>query len=188
MSLVIKTTPPNGLNPDWYWLCSRSYEDSRIHLISESLPRDELLALYGCCDVFLSLHRSEGFGRSLAESLQLGLDVIATDFGGNTDFCTGALAHPVKYNKVPIPRNSYPYADGHFWAEPDLIHAASLCQEVALKRITTNSYLNSSEVLLAIYQYREYFSSSRVGLKYADRLQSIWAERHAIKDNLRWAT
>ena len=30
VSLVIKTTPPNGLNPDWYWLCSRSSEDSRI--------------------------------------------------------------------------------------------------------------------------------------------------------------
>ena len=41
------------------------------------LPPDKLLALYGCCDVFLSRHRSEGFG-------------------GNADFCTGHLAHPVR--------------------------------------------------------------------------------------------
>ena len=60
------------------------------------LPPDKLLALYGCCDVFLSLHRLEGFGRGMAEALQLGVDVIATAYGGNTDFCTGPLAHPLR--------------------------------------------------------------------------------------------
>jgi hypothetical protein len=33
----------------------------------------------------ISLHRSEGFGQ--------GVDVIATAYGGNTDFLTGLLAH-----------------------------------------------------------------------------------------------
>ena len=51
----------------------------------------------------------------MAESLQLGLDVIATAYGGNTDFCTGPLAHPC--------------ADGHVWCEPDLDHAAELMQQ-----------------------------------------------------------
>ncbi|PSJ05119.1 glycosyltransferase [Cyanobium sp. To12R1] len=60
------------------------------------LPPDKLLALYGCCNVFLSLHRSEGFGRGMAEALQLGVDVITMAYGGNTDFCTGPLAHPVR--------------------------------------------------------------------------------------------
>jgi glycosyltransferase involved in cell wall biosynthesis len=46
--------------------------------------------------VFLSLQRSEGFGRGMAEALQLGVDVITTAYGGNTDFCTGPLAHPVR--------------------------------------------------------------------------------------------
>ena len=103
VSLMIKTFPPLRLTAEWEWLQARASEDSRIILIAESLPRDELLSLYGCCDVFLSLHRSEGFGRGMAEALQLGLDVIATDFGGNTDFCTGPLAHPVRWRKVPIP-------------------------------------------------------------------------------------
>ena len=59
-------------------------------------PLDELLSLYGCCNVFLSLHRSEGFGRGIAEALLLGVDVIATAYAGNTDFCAGPLAHPVR--------------------------------------------------------------------------------------------
>ena len=44
----------------------------------------------------IALHRSEDFGRGTAEALQLGVDVIATAYGGNTDFCTGPLAHPVR--------------------------------------------------------------------------------------------
>ena len=85
-----------SFSAEWHWLQARAAEDSRIVLIAESLPRHDLLALYGCCDVFLSLHRSEGFGRGIAEALLLGVDVIATAYGGNTDFCAGPLAHPVR--------------------------------------------------------------------------------------------
>jgi hypothetical protein len=52
----------------------------------------------------------------MEEALQLGVDVIATDFGGNTHFCSGPLAHPVRWRPAPIPRGAYPYADGHSWA------------------------------------------------------------------------
>ena len=99
MALLIKTFAPQGFSAEWHWFQARAAEDSRIVLIAESLPREELLALYGCCDVFLSLHRSEGFGRGMAEALQLGVDVIATDFGGNTDLCSGPLVHPVRWRR-----------------------------------------------------------------------------------------
>jgi len=49
----------------------------------------------------------------MAEALQLGVDVIAMDDGGNTDFCTGPLAHPVGCQEVPIPRGAYPCANGY---------------------------------------------------------------------------
>ena len=81
------------------------------------------------------LHRSAGFGRGMAESLQLSVDVIATVYGGNTDFCSGPLAHPVRCREVPIPRGAYPCADGHVWGEPDLEHAAELMQQVAARRL-----------------------------------------------------
>lgn len=79
--------------------------------MAESLPHEEVLFLYGCCDVFLSLLRSEGFGRGMAEALQLCLDVIETDFEGNTDFCTGPLAHQVRWREAPAPRGIYPQAE-----------------------------------------------------------------------------
>lgn len=191
VELVIKTFEPIGFCPEWSWLQARIAEDSRIHLVAETLDRDSLLSLYGCCDAYLSLHRSEGFGRGLAEALQLGLDVIATDYGGNTDFCLGPLAHAVRYSVAPIPRGSYPCADGHTWAEPDLEHAAELCRSVAMRRLEAS--LNSNDALLdlsrdplILAEYRKRFSPETIGKTYRDRLEFLWRNRVDLDKSLRW--
>ena len=180
VTLLIKTFPPRNFNPEWNWLQIRAQEDPRIHLLEANLERDELLAMFGCCDVFLSLHRSEGFGRGMAEALQLGLDVIATDYGGNTDFCKGPLSHPVRCHEVPIPRGGYPYADGHYWGEPDLAHAAELMNEVAERRLKLNtnpegSAIDPSQDSAVLKDYRDRFSLAAVGACYKTRLEELWA-------------
>jgi hypothetical protein len=183
VSLLIKTFPPRRFSAEWEWLQARAAEDPRIVLIAESLPRDELLALYGCCVVFLSLHRSEGFGRGMPEALQLGVDVIASYFGGNTDFCTGPLAHPVRWQKSPIPRGSYPHADGHNWAEPDLDHAAQLCRQVAERRkaLANNPNIaDPSRDALVLADYRNRFCFADVGVRYQERLEDLWVNHISI--------
>ena len=175
--LLIKTFPPQDFNPEWNWLRLRAQEDTRIHLLEANLERDELLAMFGCCDVFLSLHRSEGFGRGMAEALQLGLDVIATEYSGNTDFCKGPLSHPVRCQEVPIPRGAYPYADGHHWGEPDLDHAAQLMQQVAERRLEIACNPNASDPsrdAMVLGGYRKQFSFEEVGYQYRKKLESIW--------------
>jgi glycosyltransferase involved in cell wall biosynthesis len=191
VALLIKTFPPRSFSAEWEWVRLRAAEDPRIHLIAQSLERSELLALYACCDVFLSLHRSEGYGRGMAEALQLGLDVIATDFGGNTDFCTGPLSHPVRYRQVPIPRGAYPCAEGHQWAEPDLEHAVELCREVAsrrwaLARDSGGNPCDPSRDPAVLAQYRQHFSFAAAGARYRQRLEELWSERGAIAKRLRW--
>ena len=191
VALMIKTFPPQGESAEWHWLQLRAAEDPRIHLVAASLERDEVLALYGCCDVFLSLHRSEGFGRGMAEALQLGVDVIATDYGGNTDFCTGPLAHPVRCQEVPIPRGAYPCADGHVWGEPDLDHAAELMQQVAARRLAMAA---NPEVAAAdpsrdptvLEGYRERFSWAAAGSGYRARLEELWGQRRELGERLKW--
>jgi hypothetical protein len=191
VALMIKTFPPKGDSAEWHWLRLRTEEDPRIHLVAANLERDELLALYGCCDVFLSLHRSEGFGRGIAEALQLGLDVIATAYGGNTDFCDGPLAHPVRYVEVPIPRGAYPSADGHRWGEPDLDYAAVLMRQVAERRRKLAADLLAASIdpsrdpdVLA--NYRQRFSLATVGNRYRARLEELWAQRLQLSRSLRW--
>ena len=135
--------------------------------------------MLGCCDAFISLHRSEGFGRGIAEALQLGLDVIATDYGGNTDFCNGPLSHSVQSKEVPIPRGTYPYADGHCWGDPDLDHATQLMRQVAERRI---KLVNNPDAFAAdisrdpavLALYRERFSLAAAGARYKKQLQQLW--------------
>ena len=191
VALLIKTFQPRSFSAEWEWVRLRAAEDPRIHLIAESLKRSELIALYACFDVFFSLHRSEGYGRGMAEALQLGLDVIATDFGGNTDFCTGPLSHPVRYRQVPIPRGAYPCAEGHQWAEPDLEHAAEICREVASRRwaLAYAAAANPSDPSrdpAVLAQYRQHFSFAAAGARYRQRLEELWSERDAIAKRLRW--
>ncbi len=47
VALLIKTFAPQSFSAEWHWLQARSAEDSRIALIAESLPREELLAIAG---------------------------------------------------------------------------------------------------------------------------------------------
>lgn len=195
VALMIKTFPPQADSAEWHWLRLRAAEDPRIHLVVANLERDDLLALYGCCDVFLSLHRSEGFGRGLAEALQLGLDVIATDYGGNQDFCHGPLAHPVRCQEVPIPRGAYPCADGHRWAEPDLRHAVEQIRQVAERRFHAAAdplaaRPDPSRDPEVLSSYRERFSLAAAGARYRARLDALWTHRLRLAERIKqrpWA-
>ncbi|GBR15722.1 hypothetical protein GCM10007868_14590 [Gluconobacter frateurii] len=59
------------------------------------------LALMGCCDIVLSLHRSEGFGLVVAEAMALGRCVIATDWSATAEFMDATCGLPVAYSLVP---------------------------------------------------------------------------------------
>ena len=50
----------------------------QIQLIDQYLARDQVIDLLAISDAYVSLHRSEGFGLTLAEAMCLGKPVIAT--------------------------------------------------------------------------------------------------------------
>lgn len=101
-----------------------------VHVIDRSLPRAEKDALINACDCYVSLHRAEGFGITLAEAMALGKPVIGTGYSGNLDFMTPENSWLVDYELVPIGQGAEPYPPGGEWAEPDIEHAARLMREV----------------------------------------------------------
>jgi glycosyltransferase involved in cell wall biosynthesis len=103
-------------------------------LISSSMNRSELSMLFAACDGYLSLHRSEGFGLTMAEAMVLGKPVVATGYSGNMDFMTAANSYPVRYRLIELDRDHGPYKRGTQWANPDLDHAAELMQQVFEQR------------------------------------------------------
>jgi glycosyltransferase involved in cell wall biosynthesis len=176
VGLVIKTFPPRRPEPLWELLKAAAATDQRITIIEADLERPSILALLACCDVYVSLHRSEGLGIGLAEALQLGLDVIATDYGGNTDFCTGPLAHPIPYHLIPVLPGEYPYHQGMVWAEPDLDAAVAVMRQVAIKR-----RLSPTTEQATVDSYRQRFSAAEAGAHFRRRLEELWLARHSVQ-------
>ena len=177
VGLVIKTFPPRRPEPLWELLKATAVMDKRITIIESDLDRSSILTLLACCDVYVSLHRSEGLGMGLAEALQLGLDVIATDYGGNTDFCHGPLAHPIPYHLIPVQPGEYPYHQGMVWAEPDLDAAVAVMRQVAMKR-----WLSPTTDQATVEDYRQRFSAAAVGTHFRRRLDELWLARHEVQE------
>lgn len=101
-----------------------------VTVIDEVMTREDALALLDCADCYASLHRSEGLGLGMAESMLLGKPVIATGYSGNLDVMTPEVAHLVEYRRVPIVEDLSPYPRGCHWAEPSAEHAADLMRRV----------------------------------------------------------
>jgi glycosyltransferase involved in cell wall biosynthesis len=101
-----------------------------VHLIDAALPDPERLALLAGCDCYVSLHRSEGFGMTIAEAMGYGRPVIATAYGGCTDFYDWATGFPVCWRPTRVGSSSPAYPPDGRWAEPDVVHAAGLMRQV----------------------------------------------------------
>ena len=111
-------------------LYSLAQKDPRIEILDRLIRREEMNALMEDCHVFLSLHRSEGFGLGCAEALARGKIVVATDYGGTRDFVSDATGYPVAYTLKELGLKDYPGARGAHWAEPNVEHAASILKDI----------------------------------------------------------
>lgn len=91
-----------------------------VILLEDYLDQEERDALMARCDAYVSLHRSEGLGLTLAEAMSWGRPVIATAYSGNLQFMTPENSILVPWTPVPVPERCDPYPAGTTWAEPDI--------------------------------------------------------------------
>lgn len=107
----------------------------RIKLLKESLDSNQLTDLYRSSDCYLSLHRSEGFGRTLVEALQNGLHVVCTDYSGPKDFLTNKNSFLVDWNLIDVQPQDYPYLkQKSVWADPSELSALNQLIKVYRER------------------------------------------------------
>lgn len=176
VGLVLKTMNSNPKNPLWQRFVRECAKDKRIHLLQKTLDRGEVLGLIQTCDAYVSLHRSEGFGRTLAEAMLFGKPVVGTDFSGNTDFLNSETGFPVRWKKRAVKPGEYPFvtpADHAWWAEPDIAHAAQQlrrAREAAKDQTFTRRVKSFAEAQ---------FSPTRIGRLMKERLEKIHDQRHS---------
>ena len=108
----------------------RVRERPDIIMVDGYLDADRRDSLMAACDCYVSLHRSEGYGLTMAEALALGKPVVATGYSGNLSFMDESNSYLVPYVEVAIPAGCGPYPPGGVWAEPDVSAAAALLRAV----------------------------------------------------------
>jgi hypothetical protein len=128
IQLVLKVK--NGDTGGGEWLQPIRERLPEAVCLAQPLTACETRSLINCCDCFVSLHRSEGFGRGTGEAMFLGRLALATAWSGNLDYMTEENSLLVRYRLVPVGSGEYPHGDGQVWAEPDIDHAVELLEGV----------------------------------------------------------
>jgi len=127
--LVLKTSFGDR-HPEQFEILRRAAAASNIVLINEVYTPDRLLSLMDACNAYVSLHRSEGLGLTMAEAMLMGKPVIATKFSGNVDFMDDSNSLLVPYELVKLGEPIPPYDAALEWAEPSTKYAARLMRRV----------------------------------------------------------
>ncbi len=153
-------------------------EDPRVLVDVEERSYSRTLAMLAASDCHMSLHRSEGFGYSLAESMLLGVPLICSDYGGSRDFCTDETAWLVPAQERYLHEGEYYLAPpGARWGEPDLSAAVDALRDVrrggphvVRRTATARSEASSS------------FALQTLARRYDERLAVIGAGRSSGQD------
>lgn len=128
--LVLKANHPKEKEIE---LLEKQLKDARVQykIIRERMSRECLNGLIACSDVFISLHRSEGFGLPIAEAMMLGTAVVATNWSANSEFMDETCAGCIGYGMVPVgDRYHYATESSDQWAEPDIHEAAGYLKKL----------------------------------------------------------
>lgn len=105
-----------------------------VHVIDRSLTAEQLNGVMAACDCYVSLHRSEGFGLTMAEAMAIGKPVIATGYSGNVDFMNAENSYLVDYTIGRVGPECEIYPPEGEWAQPSVEHAAALMRGVVEDR------------------------------------------------------
>lgn len=167
VGLVVKSLNGTHAQADLADLHRELSDDPGVVLIDAALTRAETLGLIDVCDCVVSLHRSEGLGLLVAEAMVLGKPVIATDYSATTAFVTPETGFPVNYRLVPVGKDQYPYAGGH-WADPDILHAAWL-----MRSVQSNDLLGRQKAHAAKKHVEENYGANRVSALQRQRLAEL---------------
>lgn len=128
VKLVVKIN--NATEQDIAFVKEQTGIGDALILITERMEKRKLNSLIRLCDVYISLHRSEGFGLVMAEAMNLGVPVIATNWSSNVEFMPPEAACMVDYTLVPV-NDRYQFDNGKLvWAEADVHQAAGYLKKL----------------------------------------------------------
>ncbi|WP_288126494.1 glycosyltransferase family 4 protein [Thiomonas sp.] len=164
-------------------LLNVAVSDRRIMIRDEVIDRSHVQALQRCADVFVSLHRAEGFGLGLAECMRIGKPVIATAWSGNMEFMTAENSCLVGYRMIPVGEGEYSHHHGQHWADPDIKEAAK-----HMRRLVEDRAFGARIGARAALDIQEALSPERVAGRLLERLRALESTRESTQSTCRQST
>ncbi|MEG4500020.1 glycosyltransferase [Microcoleus sp. F10-C6] len=166
--LIVKSSNSNKFTAAQASLNSAIAHNSNIKHLDGYLSKDEINGLLYNCDCYVSLHRCEGFGLTMAEAMFYGKPVIATGYSSNTEFMNVGNSYLVKYKLIPIEKDCGPYKKGNVWAQADVEHAADSM------RYVFNNYREAQQIgVIAAEEIKTLLNPQVTGNKIRKRLEYI---------------
>lgn len=139
-----------------------------LTIIDRTIDRAHVTSLIEMADCLVSLHRSEGFGLTIAEAMYLSKAVLVTGYSGNLDFTKADNAFLVDYNLVPVPGGCDPYDVGNVWADPQMNSAVT-----QMRLAAGNAELRQTRARKGCDFVRSHLSLQAVGELMAARLRLL---------------
>ena len=143
VGLVIKINGKNQDDIDYISSFLGGYKN--VYFLTDRMPKVAVNSLVKDVDVFVSLHRAEGFGLVMAEAMLNGTPCIATNWSANTEFMNDDVACMVPYQKVSTAKRIGPYKKGSVWAEPDIDKAAAFMKDLYQDADKKDSYIKAAQ-------------------------------------------
>lgn len=169
IGLVIKINGMDECPNEYREFCkSEEIKDQHVILLDKVMDDREIKELVRLCDCFVSLHRSEGFGRGLAEAMFFGKPVIATGYSGNLDFTNAMNCCLVDHVLIPVQPDEYPFGKGQLWADPDIEQATWY-----MKRLVENPAYAAKKGINGKRYIKSFHSFHAVGVRYRRRLEQL---------------
>ncbi|MGB8354142.1 MAG: glycosyltransferase, partial [Chthoniobacteraceae bacterium] len=103
---------------------------SDIRIMNQYMSAAQKNALMAAADCYVSLHRAEGYGLTMAEAMVCGKPVIATNYSGNLTFMDDTNSFLCPFTFQQVGPGSPPYLPTAKWAAPDIAVAARLMRYV----------------------------------------------------------
>lgn len=151
---------------------------NNVILFTKELEKEEVNSLISCCDVFMSLHRSEGFGLVMAEAMYLGVPVVTTNWSANTEFANKDVACMVDCDFVPV-ESYHIYHDLHArWADPNVAEAAAYLRVLFDDAEQYRHYASAGQRYI-----HERFSLAQSGNAMRERIDAIMQRGHESEES-----
>jgi glycosyltransferase involved in cell wall biosynthesis len=165
--LVVKIQN-SGAEPELMLRLKALAKGFRVSFLEVTLDSTDRFRLLASTDCFVSLHRAEGLGLSIAEAMTYRRPVIVTGWSGNLDFTDTETAALVDYDLFLTDQAYGPYPAGTTWAEPRIIDAAR-----QMRRMLDDHIWRDEIAAAGQRRISECFSAEKVGKIMRARLERI---------------